>query len=130
MGLFGIFGNKKLIDKLNKYFYEKKIELKAENDKYSFEIVFHELGYSLFPYFKLSEASNEISIVINVRKCDNVDFNMLNSFNLKSKYFTAKASNNVIYLEYTTSLSNDTYKEVLNDILNSLTMLAIDIDNL
>ncbi len=131
MGLFKIFGNKKQIDKLNKYFLEKKIELKEENDKYSFEIVFQELGYSIFPYFSFNEEKNEIAIVINLRKDDNISFQKLNEFNIKSKYFTAKvSSNNIIYLEYCTILSNDLYKEMLNDILDSIAMLALEIDAL
>lgn len=132
MGLFKIFGNKKQIDKLNKYFLEKKIELKEEADnKYSFEIVFNELGYSIFPYLKLNDENNQIAIVINLRKCDNVPYEAINTFNVKSKYFSAKVSSNkIIYLEYCTILSNDLFKETINDILNSISMLAADIDSL
>ncbi|MGM9970197.1 MAG: hypothetical protein ACI35S_07365 [Anaeroplasma sp.] len=131
MGLLGIFGNKKLIDKLLKYFNEKNITIINENNKYSFELFMVESGYSLFPYFTLDDESNELSIVINVIKKEEVDYNKVNSFNLKSKFFAAKISNeNIIYLEYNTIVNADNIKEIFMNVIESVFSLQEDIDNL
>ena len=127
MGLF----SKSKIEKLMKYFKERKISLTENNNKYEFELNFPNKKFNLYPYFTLD--SDYLSIVSNIKRVNDKEINqilpMVNGFNAKSKYFTMKIFNNVVYLEYNTFL-DDSFKVFLDEVFNSLNSLEEDIDNI
>ena len=134
MGLFG-FGKKKTSDVLEKQFKDKKITLELKDGKYSFELVMQNEGYSLYPYFTIDEEKKEFSIIINLRTTDGgltlMDWERINSFNLKSKYLMAKvAEDQVLYLEYNAMVESEKTKEVLDSVIESVFMLSKEIDEL
>ena len=114
-----------------KYFKERKISLTENNNKYEFELNFPNKKFNLYPYFTLD--SDYLSIVINIKRVNDKEINqilpMVNGFNAKSKYFTMKIFNNVVYLEYNTFL-DDSFKVFLDEVFNSLNSLEEDIDNI
>ncbi|MBQ3253789.1 MAG: hypothetical protein IJA65_04450 [Acholeplasmatales bacterium] len=135
MGLKSIFGGKKLIDRLTKYFNENNIALERNGNKHSFELILKECSYALYPYFLLDDDNDELSIVINIRKIDGIasinDYEKINSFNQVSKYFTAKISkDNVIFIEYNAIVCADNIKEIFINSLESITSLQKEIDAL
>lgn len=134
MGLFG-FNKKKTSDALEKQFKEKNISLEFKDGKYSFELVMKNEGYSLYPYFFVDEEKKEMSIVINIKTISGLltleDYQRINNFNLKSKFFTAKVSQDkVLYLEYNTPIEAGRSKEVLDIVVESVFMLSKEIDEL
>lgn len=135
MGLKSLFGSKKLIDRLIKYCNEKNMIINQEDNKYIFELLLSESGYMLYPYFILDEEKEELSMVINIRKSEKSltvdDYSKINSFNNKSKYFSARVSEeNIIYIEYSALVNADNIKDVFKTLIENIFSLQEDIDAL
>ncbi len=124
MGLF----SKTELEKLEKHLNKKNLSFDKREDKISFEIAMNKNSYSLFPYLKIN-SNNLFSFCVNLRKVDKLNYETLNSFNLKSKFFTAKVKNDILFLEYNTTL-NDNVVSVFDSLVNELFVLEEDIDNL
>lgn len=129
------WSKKRMLDSLTKYLTEQKVTYTDTLDCISFELFFQKSGYSVYPYIKLNEEIEEVSIVINVKKLEAEPasklYQRLNSFNLKSKYFTAKISEGlVLYLEYNTYASYDSIDKIIDRSIESLFNLQEEIDNL
>ena len=72
---------KKIVDTVIKYFNDKKVTIEKKNDIITFELLFENKGYSLYPYIKINEDTEEFSIVINIRKyTDDLYFDTINEF--------------------------------------------------
>lgn len=125
------WSKKKINDSISKYFLERNVSTTSDFGVLSLELNFKESGYSIYPYIKIDEDNEEISIMVNIREValdKEVDFNKLNSFNLNSKYFTAKYKNNAIVLEYNTSVNYDNASKLVHNSLESLFALQGEID--
>ena len=130
MGLKDLFSTKRPVDKISKFFLDEGITVDECNGVYKFELYLSEGGYSLYPYFKFNGEDGYLSININIRRVEEPDYASLNSFNLISKYFTAKYKDGAIILEYNTLTSIDNVKEILENALESIYSLQADIDKL
>ena len=129
MGLF----HSKPKDKLIKYFKENNISFNEKDGRIETEIVIPNKNISIFPYFKIIDDENYISIIINVRKVNekiNLDiYEKINYFNLSSKYFVMKLSNNVLYLEYNT-IYDDNLSDIFLEAITSLNEVIDYVDNI
>lgn len=129
MGLF----HSKPKDKLIKYFRDNNISFNDNDGRVETEIIIPNTNISVFPYFKIIDDENYISIVINIKKISgkiNVDlYEKINYFNLSSKYFVMKLSNNILYLEYNT-IYDDNIVDIYNEAITSLNELIEFIDNI
>ncbi len=121
------WSKKKLSDILIKNFKNENISYKFEDSFLSFEFPISNI--MLYPYIKIDDDSEEYSIVINIKKDENVNFNNLNDFNINSRYFKAIYDNGIIYLSYVFA-SDENIKQELNRILGSLNPLIDKIQNL
>ena len=121
------WSKKKLSDILIKNFKNENISYKFEDSFLSFEFPISNI--MLYPYIKIDDDSEEYSIVINIKKEENVNFNNLNDFNINSRYFKAMYDNGIIYLSYVFA-SDENIKQELNRILGSLNPLIDKIQNL
>jgi hypothetical protein len=90
-------------------------------------------GYSLYPYYVTNSDKKELSIIINLRKIDNdlmiSDYERINAFNLKSKYFQAKIKDRILYLEYNTKVDSSK-SEIIHEVIESVFILSKEIDEL
>ena len=121
------WSKKKLSEILIKSFKNDNITYKLEGNVLSFEFPISNI--MLYPYIKIDDDSEEYSIVINIKKEENVNFNNLNDFNINSRYFKAMYDNGIIYLSYVFA-SDENIKQELNRILGSLNPLIDKIQNL
>jgi len=111
------FWNKKsLFDKLNKYFKDNNISIDEIDEAYSFELSFDK--FNLFPYFKLND--DELNIIINLKKDSNLNNKLINEINLKSKFFTLKNKDDILYLEYNTFVDSDNVVDVFTKVISSI----------
>ncbi len=124
MGLF----SKTEMEKLEKHLNKKNLSFEKKENKLSFEVSMNKHSYSLFPYLRIDE-NDSFSFCVNLRKIDKINYETLNNFNLKSKFFTAKIKTDILYLEYNTVL-NDNVINVFDSLINELFILEEDIDNL
>ena len=125
------WSKKKLFDVLKKGFKSDNISINEDGGKLSFELSFSEAKFNIYPYIVLDEDQSIMSIMANIRKIEKENiFERLNSFNLKSKYFTAKIKDSVIYLEYNVLVTNDNVYETLKSAINSLNELQFEIDKI
>lgn len=127
------WSKKKMIDSVNKYFLERNVSITNEFGLIGLELSFKDSGYSIYPYIKIDEDNEEISIMVNVREVTDskqIEFAKLNSFNLNSKYFTAKYKDDAIILEYNTSANYDNVSKIIHNALESLFAFQTEIDSL
>ena len=130
MGLKDLFSTKSTTDKISKFFLDEGITVDKVNGVYKFELYLSEGGYSLYPYFRFNSEDGYLSITINIRRVEEPDYSSLNSFNLISKYFTAKLRDGAIILEYNTLAANDNVRDILQNALESIFSLQREIDKL
>lgn len=119
---------KDLDDVITKYLKDEEIDYKYNNNIYSFELNFS--SFSLNPYFMISD--DILTFMVNIKmlgKRDNV-LDLLNDFNLKSKFFTAKTKNNILYLEYNTYVNTHNIIDILDILIAELNSLNEDIDRM
>ncbi|MCR5349490.1 MAG: hypothetical protein K6E20_00705, partial [Acholeplasmatales bacterium] len=97
-----------------------------DNEVYSFSLNIND--FNLYPYFTVND--DNISIIVNIKKTDSSDelYKNINDFNLKSKYFTAKYKDKILYLEYNFYAVNDNVVDILDSCISSLNNLGADID--
>lgn len=128
------WSKKKIEDALIKYLNENNVTISKENNVLSFEIYFKDSKYSIFPYIIINEEEEEMSVIVNLKKVEEINakyLSKINSFNYNSKYFTCKSNNeNVIYLEYNGNINYDLLSKQMNKIIGSLFALQEQIDNI
>ena len=125
------WGKKNLFDVLKKGFKNDNISINEDSGKLSFELTFSEAKYNLYPYIILDEDKSVMSILVNVRKIEKENvYEKINTFNLKSKFFTLQLKDSILYLEYNALVSSDNAYEVLKNAVNSLNELQFEIDNI
>lgn len=121
------FWNKKsLFDKLNKYFKDNNISIDEIDEAYSFELSFDK--FNLFPYFKLND--DELNIIINLKKDSNLNNKLINEINLKSKFFTLKNKDDILYLEYNTFVDSDNVVDVFTKVISSINELEKELEKI
>ncbi len=129
----GLFSKTKQKDKLLKYFNENKISVDKKNDKLAIDFIPQNQDYTLHPYFVVDDENDSFSIIINIKKIDKINIDIykkINDFNLSSKYFVMKISNdNIIYLEYN-SLIDDNAVDVFIEVIDSINNLGNAINNI
>ena len=126
--------NTKLQDGVKKQLEAKNITVTLDdNGKGSFELIMPKEGYSLYPYYVTNSDKKELSIIINLRKIDNdlmiSDYERINAFNLKSKYFQAKIKDRILYLDYNTKVDSSK-SEIIHEVIESVFILSKEIDEL
>ncbi len=125
------WGKKNLFDVLKKGFKNDNISINEDSGKLSFELTFSEAKFNLYPYIILDEDKSIMSILANVRKIEKENvYEKINTFNLKSKFFTLQLKDSILYLEYNALVSGDNAYEVLKNAVNSLNELQFEIDNI
>lgn len=129
------WSKKKMVDSLLKYLTEQNVTYTETLDCISFELFFQKSGYSVYPYIKLNEEKEEVAIIINLKKLEAEpsfkQYQKLNFFNLKSKYFTARINEAlVLYLEYNAYCSYDSIDKIVDRSIESLFSLQEEMDNL
>lgn len=131
--IMAFWSKKRITDSITKYLTEQNVTYKLENGYLSFELYFKNAGYSLFPYVKVDEDLEEVSIMINIKELTEdakiLDYSKINSFNTSSKYFTAKIKERVIFLEYNCNTSYDGITKILGNAIESLFGLQDSMDN-
>ena len=125
--IVGLF-TKTELEKLEKHLNKKGLSFELKGKKMSFEIAMNKNSYSLFPYLKITNDDN-FSFCVNLRKIEKLNYETLNNFNLKSKFFTAKVKSDILFLEYNTVL-NDNVVVIFDCLVNELFALEEEIDNL
>lgn len=122
----GLFGKKKTSDVLIKSFRNSEISYKLENNILSFEFPIQ--STILYPYLSIDENSNELPIIINIKKSDLKDLEKINTFNNNSRYFKASIKDGLLYLSYVLFMSDNVFDD-LNRALGSLKALIDEIKN-
>ena len=123
------WSKKKLIAKLEQYLDGKHIpyEYNAEEDQISLELCFQNKEYMLYPYITLEDFVLSININISEHHQKNFPYEMLNAFNMQSKFFKAfYSAEDIVCLEYR-MLVSEIEGTVLDEILNSLYALEDEI---
>ncbi len=129
------WSKKKIMDSLIKYLSEQGVTWHEEFDCITFELYFQKSGYSLYPYIRINESKEELSILINLKKVEEnyltqKGASRINDFNVLSKYFTAKIKEGVLILEYNCTIDYDITSKMVNNSIESLFSLQEEIDNL
>lgn len=128
------WSKKKIEDAVVKYLTENNVTISKENNSISFELYFKNSQYSIYPYIVINEDEEEISVIVNLKKVEEINskyLSKMNSFNYNSKYFVCKANNeNIIYLEYNGVINYDLLSKQMNKIIGSLFALQEQIDNI
>ena len=122
-----LFGKKKYIDLVIKYFNDKKISYEKNDNNISFEAAFDD--YSVFPYITIDEDLNLLTCIINIRKISQKENVLLalNEFNLNSTFFKAMLKNDVILLEYNSYIDNSIIENLLKLIIDTISSLKEEI---
>ena len=125
-----IFGKKKIIDLIIKYFNEKKISYEKNLNIVSFSASYND--FSIYPYIKINEESQQVSFLVNIRKINQKEnvFEKLNTFNIKSQFFRAILNEDIIVLEYNTLVDSDNLNDILDQMIDSLSSLRVEIKEL
>jgi len=125
-----IFGKKKIIDLIIKYFNEKKISYEKNLNIISFSASYND--FSIYPYIKINEENQQVSFLVNIRKINQKEnvFEKLNTFNIKSQFFRAILSEDIIVLEYNTLVDSDNLNDILDQMIDSLSSLRVEIKEL
>ncbi|MCR5647899.1 MAG: nucleotidyltransferase [Acholeplasmatales bacterium] len=125
-----IFGKKKIIDLIIKYFNEKKISYEKNLNIISFSASYND--FSIYPYIKINEENQQVSFLVNIRKINQKEnvFEKLNTFNIKSQYFRAILNEDIIVLEYNTLVDSDNLNDILDQMIDSLSSLRVEIKEL
>lgn len=126
------WSKKKNKDALIKYLNERKVNHHEEHDCITFEISMKNGQYSIYPYIKMNDASDEISILINLRAVEDAsrEYHKLEAFNEQSKFFVAKIRQSVLVLEYNCYATYELVDKIITDIFSSLSELEEEIDSL
>ena len=125
-----IFGKKKIIDLIIKYFNEKKISYEKNLNVISFSASYND--FSIYPYIKINEENQQVSFLVNIRKINQKEnvFEKLNTFNIKSQFFRAILNEDIIVLEYNTLVDSDNLNDILDQMIDSLSSLRVEIKEL
>ncbi len=125
-----IFGKKKIIDLIIKYFNEKKISYEKNLNIISFSASYND--FSIYPYIKINEENQQVSFLVNIRKINQKEnvFEKLNTFNIKSQFFRAILNEDIIVLEYNTLVDSDNLNDILDQMIDSLSSLRVEIKEL
>lgn len=126
------WGKKSIKDSLIKYLNEQGVTYKEELGCLSFDLYFKKSEYTVYPYLKINENNEELSIIINLREVlDSFkDYSRINNFNCQSKYMIAKVRDGLLYLEYNCHVTYDNLAIVLENAVESLFALQEEIDKL
>ena len=125
-----IFGKKKIIDLIIKYFNEKKISYEKNLNIISFSASYND--FSIYPYIKINEENQQVSFLVNIRKINQKEnvFEKLNTFNIKSQFFRAILNEDIIVLEYNTLVDSDNLNDIIDQMIDSLSSLRVEIKEL
>lgn len=126
------WGKKSIKDSLIKYLNEHGVTCKEELGCLAFDLYFKKSEYTVYPYLKINENNEELSIIVNLREVGDSfkDYARINSFNYQSKYLMAKVKDGLLYLEYNCHISYENAVIVLENIVESLFSLQEEIDKL
>ncbi len=125
MGLF----LKSDLDKLIKHLNKKEINFKKEDDKISFELVMKNKNFMIYPYMTIDD--DVLSMCINLSKVDKINNDLcekINEFNLKSKFFTLKIKNHILFIEANQLI--DDINLLFDKMVENLFELEDELDNL
>ena len=121
------WSKKRAIEILTKSLKSENISYKEENNVVSFE---YQINDSiLYPYIKFDEETDDVSIVINIKKQALKGYEKINEFNINSRFFKACYKDDLIYLSYAFN-ADDSIREIINKVLGSLNPLIDNIENL
>lgn len=134
----GLFGKKKIIDKIIEYFNDNNSTYIINNGVISFDLYLEKENYSITPYFILTNDDKCLSIKINLRsilkdETSNSKFIFkINNFNNNSKYLVAKTNinTNILFLEYNSFVNYDNVYNVLDSIIDSIYLNQKEINEL
>lgn len=121
------WSKKRAIEILTKSLKSENISYKEDNNVVSFE---YQINDSiLYPYIKFDEETDDVSIVINIKKQALKGYEKINEFNINSRFFKACYKDDLIYLSYAFN-ADDSIREIINKVLGSLNPLIDNIENL
>lgn len=129
------WSKKKIVDSLTRYLSEQNVTWHEELDCITFELYFQKSGFSLYPYIRIDEERDELSIVINLKEAEDGYLAQrgavrINDFNIRSPYFTAKIKEGILILEYNCVIDYDITPKIVNNSIESLFSLQEELDNL
>lgn len=126
------WSKKKNKDALIKYLSEQNVNYHEEHGCITFEISMKNGQYSIYPYIRINETTDELSILINLRTVEekSKEYSKLTSFNEKSKFFVAKIRDSVLVLEYNCYATYELVEKIIADVFSSVSELEDEIDSL
>ncbi len=134
VGSMAFWSKKRIRDNILKTLEEQNISYTEEQGYITFELYASAFSYSVFPYIKIIEETQEMSVIINVRKVEESlgvkELLRINAFNVASKYFTAKVKDGVILLEYNCVTSYEDCPKVFTEIMESIFTVYESVDKL
>ncbi len=123
------WSKKKILAKIGSYFENKHIPYKIKDDSMiELEFYFKEKGYILYPYLTINPSLCSVDINISKHSLKNFNYEFLNEFNQKSKFFKAFINEEgVVVMEYRFFL-NDLDIGAFDAWIESVYMLENDIE--
>ncbi len=117
------WNKKKLLSKISLYFDNKNISYEIEEDSIlKLELYFKEAEYVLYPYITIDQSICSFNINISKNVIKGYNYEKINLFNQKSKFFKAFIlESGIVVLEY---------PFLFDSILDSLYLLENDIETL
>ena len=125
------WNKKKLLAKISLYFDNKNISYEIEEDSIlKLELYFKESEYVLYPYITIDQSICSFNINISKNVIKGYNYEKINLFNQKSKFFKAFIlESGIVVLEYRFIL-NEMDSFLFDSILDSLYLLENDIETL
>ncbi len=125
------FWSKKKTDtKLISYFIDKKIPYEIDNSdriRIKFELCLTEKKIMIYPYLTIDEDVISFNVNLVEHTLKSFNYERLNQFNLKSRYFKAYVTDaGIIVLEYRFILCDDL--KIMDELIQSLVDMQEEID--
>lgn len=126
------WSKKKNKDALIKYLNEQNVNHHEEHGCVTFELSMKNGQYSIYPYIRINETMDELSILVNLRNVveKSKEYSKLAAFNEKSKFFVAKIRDAVLVLEYNCYATYELVERIIAEAFASLCQLEEEIDAL
>ena len=126
------WNKKKMFARFVQYLDSKQIpyEIDEENAVVKMDLFFKERGYMLYPYVRIEAGICSVDINVSKNSLKSFNYEKLNQFNIKSKFFKGfLTEEGILTLEYR-FLLDEIDSTVFDSLWDSLYQIEMDIDSL